>query len=127
MDKQPTPNVTSNDVERVVRRDFPKEEFANVMNILSEYGVEQWQRERPRVQLAVLKLARGTLKGLRLQIDEAKCDYRDVLGPAEYPTYTKRWHQMGKLPAEEKQHIIESDWNQYETWLRGECQPGAPN
>jgi hypothetical protein len=120
MDKQPTPTVTSDDVERIVRRDFPQDEFATAMNILNEYGIERGGHERPRVQLAVLKLAKGALKELRLQIEAAKCDYRDVLAAAEYPTYTKIWSWRGKMPAEEKQQIFESDWNQYANWLRGE-------
>ena len=77
--KQPTPAVTPSDVDRIVRRDFPPEQFDSVMNLLNEYGAERWQCERPRVQLAALKLSGGDLKKLRNQIDSAKCDYRDVL------------------------------------------------
>ena len=58
---QPTPNVTAADVERVVRRDFPADRFADVMAMLNEYGTEDWQREADRVRLAVLKLAAGSL------------------------------------------------------------------
>jgi hypothetical protein len=118
MDKQPVPSVTANDVERIVRRDFPGEHFAAAMDILNEYGSAEWHRESPRVQLAVLKLAGGNLKDLRLHIETAKCDYRDVLSPAEYPRYTGRgFGEMRRLPLEERERIIESDWNQYETWL----------
>lgn len=51
---QPTPNVISADVERVVRRDFPADRFADVMAMLNEYGVGSWQREGGRVRLAAL-------------------------------------------------------------------------
>jgi hypothetical protein len=120
MREQPIPVVTSSDVERVVRRDFPEEQFATVMDILNEYGATEWERERPRVQLAVLKLAGGTLQGLRSRLQLAKADYRDVIGPAEYPAYVKRLFRMPELPVDEQQQIIENDWKQYEAWLRTE-------
>jgi hypothetical protein len=117
MTKQPTPNVTSADVERVVRRDFPAERFAEVMAMLNEYGVEDWQREPDRVRLAVLKLAGGSMERLRNEIGAAKADYRDVLGPAEYPGYGKRARGRRKLSTDEEQRIIDNDWKQYRDWL----------
>jgi hypothetical protein len=116
---QPTPSVTEADVERIVRRDFPPEQFQTVMSILDEYGHEKWMREKPRVQLAVLKLASGNLQTLRREMETAKCDYRDVLSPAEYPLYSKKWSRMKSLSEEEKQQIIDSDWQQYDRWLKG--------
>lgn len=50
-------------------RDFPAEEFASVMAIVSEYGTEKGHRERTRVQLAALKVANGSLPRLRACID----------------------------------------------------------
>lgn len=91
MRNQPIPAVTQSDVGRIVRRDFPPEQYGPVMNLLDEYGNEQWQRERPRVQFAALKLAGGDLKKLRYVIDSAKCDYRDVLSGAEYPGYSRKF------------------------------------
>jgi len=35
---EPTPKVTRDDVEQMVRRDFPAEQFAEVAAILDEYG-----------------------------------------------------------------------------------------
>src|SRR5687767_10672686 len=109
---QPTPTVTRVDVERVVRRDFPVELFVQVMAVLDEYE----DRECERVQLAVLKLAGGNVERLRYEIEGAKRDYRDVLGPAEYPGYRKMF-RMDKLPPEERQRIIDADWKQYQDWL----------
>jgi hypothetical protein len=114
---QPTPNVTSADVERVVRRDFPVERFVEVMAILKEYGTEEWQREADRVRLATLKLAAGSIERLRFEVEGAKADYRDVLGPAEYPGYGKRVGGRRKLPLEEVERIIDADWKQYQDWL----------
>ena len=116
--EQPTPAVTRADVERVVRRDFPPDQFDSVMSVLAEYGRENWHRELHRVQLAVLKLAAGSLDGLRAEIETAKCDYRDVLAYAEYPAYMKKTFRISQLPAEERRKIIDEDWRQYETWLQ---------
>jgi hypothetical protein len=114
---QPHPTVSRLDVERIVSRDFPAERFDDVMTTLDEYGTQDGQSERDRVQLAVLKLAAGNLDGLRRYIEWAKTDYRDVLSPAEYPGYTKKMFRIDKLPPEERQRIIDADWKQYQDWL----------
>jgi hypothetical protein len=118
MRKQPVPVVSPNDVERIVRWDFREEQFATVMVLLNEYGVEKWHRERSRVQLAILKMARGSLETLRSYVDVAKQDYRDVLAAAEYPDYSKKGFRVRELLGEEQRRIIDADWMQYETWLR---------
>lgn len=109
---QPTPNVTRKDVERIARREFP-EFFTEAMAVLEEYT----NRERDRVQVAVLKLAAGSMQELRRYIEWAKCDWRDVLGPAEYPGYGKKMFRIEKFSLEEKQKIINADWKQYSDWL----------
>ena len=111
---QPTPQVSRSDVERVVRRDFPANMFSEMLGILDQYGTEDYHREKERVQLAVLKLAGGSQERLRRAIEEAKCDYRDVLAPAEYPDYP--W-DAAKLPEKEQRRIIDGDWKQYSDWL----------
>jgi len=85
--------------------------------LLDEYGVESWHRARDRVHLAALKLAAGSVERLRSQVEEAKRDYRDVVGPAEYPGYMRRWFRIQGLPPEEQQQIIGADWCQYQEWL----------
>ena len=47
---------------RVVRRDFPTEQFGAVIAVLNEYGLEKWELEKVRVQLATLKLSNGDLQ-----------------------------------------------------------------
>lgn len=120
MGQQPIPRVTPSDVERVVRRDFRAEEFHEVMSLLNEYGAEKWHHERPRVKLAALKLAGGDLKKLRLMMNIAKCDYRDVLAPAEYPGYMKKFSGARQPPVDQREQTIEDDWKQYESWLKKE-------
>jgi len=114
---QPTPTVTRADVERVVRRDFPAEAFSEVLTLLDAYGIEDYEREKDRVQLAVLKLAQGNREKLRREIDGAKCDYRDTLLSAEYPGYGKRMFHLDKASEEKKSQVIERDWKQYIDWL----------
>ncbi|HEY2572879.1 MAG TPA: hypothetical protein VGH65_02380 [Verrucomicrobiaceae bacterium] len=86
--------------------------------MLAEYGPESWHREVDRVRLAILKLAGGNVEKLRQEIEVAKRDYRDVLAPAEYPNHGKYPLGVNKLPPEEQRCIIESDWRQYQDWLR---------
>ena len=117
MTTQPHPIVTAADVERIVRRDFPADRTVEVLALLDEYGEEDWQREPDRVRLAALKLAAGDLERLRSEIEGAKRDYRDVLGPAEYPGYTQRMFRIAELPQDEQQRIIDADWSQYQEWL----------
>jgi hypothetical protein len=69
------------------------------------------------VRLAALKVANGSAEQLRSCVKLAKKDYRDVLVAAEYPAYHKQ-ESAWKLPAEEKRRIFESDWQQYEEWLK---------
>ena len=117
---QPTPSVTRADVERVVRRDFPVDCLSEVLAWLDGYGTDAGHREPDRVHLAILKLAVGNLERVRSEIENAKRDYRDVLGAAEYPGYMKRLFRIQDLPSAECQRIIEADWRQYQDWL---CRP----
>lgn len=113
---QPAPKIDRNDVVRVIRRDFPLYPESDVLAVLDQYGGAEWERERDRVQLAVLKLADGDLKALKLHTETARRDYRDVLTPAEYPKYSAlEWSALSGR--EEFAQIYEEDWNQYLHWL----------
>ncbi len=116
--EQPVPQVTAEDVSRVVLRDFPKPQFDEVMSLLNEYGSEKLYSGRFRVQLAVLKLGQGNLAALRLHIETAKQDSRDVLVAAEYPQYWQRKFQVRELSDKEQRQLVDNDWKQYEKWLR---------
>lgn len=115
---QPTPTVTEDDVKRVVRRDFPSGQFFQVMDMLDEYGADASHREPIRVRLAVLKLANGELDRLRNALDLAKRNYRDALVAAEYPEYQSRGFRANRLSSKEKKQIFDTDWGQYDNWLR---------
>ena len=117
MTAQPTPTVTSADVERIVRRDFSADRVPEVLSMLDEYGSATWQREAHRVRVTALKLAAGSVERIRSEIEGAKCDYRDILAAAEYPGYFRRVPGPGKLPTDEEQRIIDADWRQYRDWF----------
>lgn len=118
MQSQPIPEVNWNDVERIVRRDFPASQVAEIIVILKEYGKSKRQREAARIQVAVLKLAHGNIERLRMHIKAASADSRDVLAAAESPEYFKRGSGVEALSAKEHSQIIESDWKQYKDWLQ---------
>ena len=91
MRHQPIPKATSADIERLVRRNYSETQFDSVMAVLKGYEQSaSGRRERPRVQLAAMKLANGRLEALEIYVNTAIQDFRDVLGPAEYPEYTKK-------------------------------------
>ena len=114
---QPHPDVTAADVDRIVRRDYPADRVDDVHQMLSEYGSEDWHPEIDRVRMAILKMAGGNIEELRMHVGVAKADFRDVLSVAEYPSYTKHWLHIDKLPPDEQQELIDSDWQQYQAWL----------
>jgi hypothetical protein len=115
---QPIPQVTPDDVERVVCRDFTADEYAAVTAMLGEFGTERWHGEPTRVQLAALKVANGSVQKLRACIDSAKRDYRDALAAAEYPAYCEIGFRVRELPEKEQRRIFDEDWRQYEEWLK---------
>jgi hypothetical protein len=68
-----------------VQRDFSPEECDEILQILSFYGTEDYEREEERVLLAVLKLSKGSIEAVWDYVDRAKKDYRDILFWSEYP------------------------------------------
>lgn len=69
--EQPVPKVTDEDVQRIAIRDFGKPQLSKVLELLQEYGKQDWNRPgSPRVRLAILKLANGDLDQIK-KITEA--------------------------------------------------------
>jgi predicted Fe-Mo cluster-binding NifX family protein len=68
-----------------VQAAFAESSRTRVLELLDSYGVESYERERERVQLAILKLSEGNEEKLREFVAVAKRDYRDVLFWAENP------------------------------------------
>ena len=115
----PIPDVSPRDVEKIVRRDFPAEQFSEINAVLE--GLDR-RLDGARVRVAALKLADGSLEALRRQIALANRDYRDVLVAAEYPRYWEAAAKVGlrlkKLSKKERQRIVDADWKQYCDWLQ---------
>jgi len=66
-------------IEDWIKRYFPEEQRAEVLDILSAFGTEEWHREEERVKRDAVILSRGSLDNLRSTIRLAMMDYRDVL------------------------------------------------
>src|SRR5438105_6820835 len=68
------------EVVAAIQATFPESSRARVLELLDRYGVESYERERERVQLAILKLSGGSEEKLREFVAVAKRDYCVVLG-----------------------------------------------
>ena len=112
---QRAPELSQADIDRLIARDFPPIDRARVTAALEEYGKESWHNEVIRVRAAILKMADGDLERLRVDLEVAKTDYRDVLAAAEYPLYSRR--PFDDMPDAERERIIADDWAQYQEWL----------
>jgi hypothetical protein len=77
------------EVVAVVKISFPESAHTRVLELLDGYGVEPYERERERVQLAILKLSEGNEEKLQEFVAGAKRDYRDVLFWADNPEEAK--------------------------------------
>lgn len=95
--------------ERVIaaiQNAFPERNWGNVLALLDSYGVESYERERERVQLAILKLSEGSEEKLREFIAVAKRDYRDVLFWADNP-------EEAKLDTPEKRERVKKMFDKF--------------
>ncbi len=110
------PQVSHEDVLRIVDRDYTGYNRQAVLDILAGYGTELDLKPPNRVHLAILKLAEGDLDGLRHCVHMAQADYRDVLAYAEYPKAMSVGPGLNISPEEQRQ-IQEDDWQQYREWL----------
>jgi hypothetical protein len=66
-------------IEDWIKRYFAEEQLAEILDILSEYGTEEWHREEERVKRDAVIISRGSIDKLRSAVKLAKLDYRDVL------------------------------------------------
>jgi hypothetical protein len=108
---QPVARYNPEDLERIIERDFEPSSVSVARALLSRYGQESWHREVLRVRMACLKCAEGDLAALKREVEDACCDYRDVLVAAEYPRYA------GAKDDEGRKRSIEDDWRELQEWL----------
>lgn len=74
--------ATRNDVIAAARAAFPTAEddaLRAILAALDAYGIAPHERERERVQLAILRLCAGDATKLAGFVAAARTDYRDVL------------------------------------------------
>ena len=96
-----TPHVTHEDVERILQRDFPAEHWEELRKIIKLVQV----RETDRVILACMKNAGGDVQKLKGNLNEATGDYREIIGEAEYPFYSKKIFRIEQLTEKEKSAV----------------------
>jgi hypothetical protein len=94
------------EVVAAIQATFPESSRTRVMELLDGYGVESYERERERVQLAILKLSEGNEEKLREFVAVAKRDYRDVLFWTENP-------EEARLDTPEKKERIRKMFEQF--------------
>jgi hypothetical protein len=120
-DADSAPQITREDVLRIIRREFSAENPDAILAILDQYGTESWQAERDRVHLAVVKLSGGDVAQLRDQVGIACRDYRDVIALAEYPEFLAiGLVGVDRMAEEEVRRLQQRDLEQYHQWLKRE-------
>jgi hypothetical protein len=109
------PDVTWEDVERLVKRDYHGEDEVRAFKIIKAI-----KSSDPRTPISVIKLAKENIELLPYYVQIANQDWRDVLSMAEYPRYTLlEWGNF----KEEKSFIRmadEADRREYYEWLIGQ-------
>lgn len=100
---------------------FPDRDAADVLACLDRYGTEPYERERRRVQLAILKLCdEAGDQDLENYVRTAKQDYRDVLAWAEYP---REFAAGVTTDAERLASLRRLDRDELEGWLQRGADP----
>lgn len=113
--KQRIPNISLTDIQRVISRDFTKDDQGVVIRILEEYKSET-HKGQYRVWAAILKLANGQVDKVSMYVEKAQKDFRDILSLAEYPLYSKHIFN-DDLSDDKKNKLIKNDWKNYQDWL----------
>jgi len=72
------------DIERYIQRTFPAAEQVTALDLIAEAVIHDGQPAGPRFMRCALIASRGTIPGLRCQLDQLKRDYRDVIVEGEY-------------------------------------------
>jgi hypothetical protein len=85
---------------------FSESDAATILGVLDLYGVLEHERERERVQLAIIALSEGNEDKLLYFVQAAKTDYRDIL----------YWHASGPLTPEKGKQERESVLRLLEKW-----------
>ena len=87
--------MSRDDVVAAVKATFPDDDLAAILALVDRYGTEPYEREKERVQIAIVELSEGSREKLLYMLKTAKTDYRDVLA----------WKQLGPLPKDEGEKL----------------------
>ena len=97
---------TQETVMTALKRLYPDRDTEKLIAILECYGSEVYEREKERVQLAILELSQGNEERLTYFVQMAKLDYRDVL----------YWHSTGPLAESEGQALQQATRQLLQQW-----------
>jgi hypothetical protein len=99
---------TRDDVIAAVKAAFPGGDAATLLGVLDQYGAESCEREKERVQLAIVALSGGSEDKLVYFVQVAKADYRDIL----------HWAASGPLPDDEGEALRAAAIGLIESWKK---------
>lgn len=111
---QRVPDISNDDLHRLIKRDFPESAVTHVLETLARYSGDS-TKGRNRVHAAILKLSNGEVERIHEYIMVALNDYRDVIRQAEYPNYSE--YAFAELDTNEKEGLIAADHEQYDQWF----------
>ena len=114
---QPVPKVAAADVERIVRRDFPKR-VSDALAILNEYGTD---RETAHLTVYVSPCSSSPMG--TLNVSELKLKLLNATTATSSPLLNTRIIPNSFLglihgASAEVQRIIDVDWKQYQDWFK---------
>lgn len=104
-------------VLKKVKQLFSNDSTGQIMEILDQYGIEQHEVSRERVQLAALRLCQGNEEKLRKHIEHARIDRRDIVRIAEEPNLTKLFVNLPNMKEDEIKRLEDKDREEYLSWL----------
>ena len=97
-----------------IRSEYEGQNQKQVEALLTTYGTEPHEKERERVLLDLLELAKGDMKQVHELIARAKSDYRDIIFWAESP-------KESRLDSPEKVDTLNNMLNRFgEKWQIGQ-------
>jgi hypothetical protein len=99
---------TRDEVIAAIRTAFPPGDETIILAVLDLYGTEPYERERERVQIAIVGLSAGSEEKLKELVQVAKTDYRDILA----------WQERGPATEAEAKKLLEDARSLLKRWGR---------
>ena len=97
------PEVSENDIDRLIARDYKSEELDEIRQLLLDVTA----RERLRVIAACLKIGDGDFSKLKGELLNADGYWREIITEAEYPKIKKASkYSKSEIHEKQKQHYL---------------------